>query len=70
MQIEKCKSPIYFSPVLSESPLEGTRSFIGQRLKDRTLKEIPGPGVYKVKSHIVEYPQKWSYIQYSQYLFK
>ena len=35
---------------------------IGQRLKDRALEEIPGPGAYKEMSHIVERPQIWSYI--------
>ena len=29
-----------------------------QRLKDRTLEKISGPGAYKEKSHIVKGPQK------------
>ena len=63
MQLEKCKSPICFSPVLPKSPSE---VIIGQRLKDRALEEISGPCAYKEKSHIFERPQKWSYIHNPQ----
>ena len=46
---------IYVTPE-SPSGLQGVT--IEQRLKDRTLEEISGPGAYKEKSHFVEGPQK------------
>ena len=55
MQMEKCNSPICFSPVFPEYP---SGVAIRTKIKNRALEEISGLGVYKEKSHIVEGPQK------------
>ena len=66
MQMEKCKSVIWFLLCFLNLLQEAQGVTIGQRLKDWAFEETPWPGQNKEKSHFVEGPQYPSYSHYSQ----